>query len=170
MHIHTIRICTTGIGIETAGLWPEDHPSHKLYQGTGRLSAMHDLCSFANSLSGARIIPVMPELTLRSSRLVHKFYGIQLHRPAGGRERRSRHDDRQVLLQGTGIVLRAWVDDIHGYGFVLHSPVWNTIDWPTFVISLGAMIAIFRFKARMVPVLASCSVLGVIYYLITGTI
>ncbi len=62
------------------------------------------------------------------------------------------------------------VDDIHGYGFVLHSPVWNTIDWPTFVISLGAMIAIFRFKARMVPVLASCSVLGVIYYLITGTI
>ena len=42
------------------------------------------------------------------------------------------------------------------------------IDWPALVLTLAAIVAMFRFKAGMIPTLAACSVAGATYYLATG--
>jgi chromate transporter len=36
------------------------------------------------------------------------------------------------------------------------------------VLTAGAILAVFRFKAGMIPVLAACSTLGVLYFLAAG--
>jgi chromate transporter len=62
------------------------------------------------------------------------------------------------------------VDEVRTFGLVLNIPVWKTIDWPTLALSLAAIVALFRFKAGMIPVLAASSMIGIAYYLATGTI
>ena len=42
------------------------------------------------------------------------------------------------------------------------------IDWPALVLTLAAIVAMFRFKAGMIPTLAACSTAGAIYFLATG--
>lgn len=44
-------------------------------------------------------------------------------------------------------------------------PVLSSINWPTLVLSVGAIVAIFRFKVGMLTTFAACSTLGVLYYL-----
>jgi chromate transporter len=39
---------------------------------------------------------------------------------------------------------------------------------PAVILTLGAVIAVFRFQIGMITVLAACSGLGIVYYLITG--
>jgi len=51
-------------------------------------------------------------------------------------------------------------------GLALDVPVWSSVDGWALVLSAAAMIAIFRFKAGMIPTLAGCSAAGVILYLL----
>jgi len=60
------------------------------------------------------------------------------------------------------------VDEAHAFGLSLNIPDLNTIDWLALAISLGAMVAIFRFKAGMIQVLAASCLIGVISYLAIG--
>ena len=50
----------------------------------------------------------------------------------------------------------------------LPMPVLTSINWPALVLSLAAIIAMFRFKAGMLVTFAGCSVLGVVCYVFFG--
>jgi chromate transporter len=54
------------------------------------------------------------------------------------------------------------------YGISLDLPVWRTINLPALVLTAGAILAIFQFKARMLVTLLVCSVAGVLWYLLSG--
>ena len=55
----------------------------------------------------------------------------------------------------------------HAYGLTVGLPVFNTLNVPALVLSLAAIIAMFRFKVGMLPTLAACSAAGVLYHLFT---
>ena len=57
---------------------------------------------------------------------------------------------------------------IHGFGISFDAPVLSSLNIASFVLTLGAMIAVFRFKVGMLTVLAACSVLGLAYGLLMG--
>jgi len=48
-------------------------------------------------------------------------------------------------------------------------PVLGTLNGASLVLTLAAVLAVFRFKLGMVPVLAACSAAGLLYYLATGS-
>jgi chromate transporter len=50
----------------------------------------------------------------------------------------------------------------------LDVPVWRTVIWPAVIIALGAFIALYRFRAGLIQVLAASAALGMGYYLIAG--
>jgi len=56
------------------------------------------------------------------------------------------------------------VDVRHAHGMVLQVPALNTLNVPTLVLSIGAMLALFRFKVGMIPTLLGCSVVGVVIH------
>ena len=56
--------------------------------------------------------------------------------------------------------------EIHSFGLSLSVPVWSTIDVATLVIMLAAMVAIFHFKAGMIPVLLGSCLTGIAFYLL----
>jgi chromate transporter len=56
------------------------------------------------------------------------------------------------------------VDAQHAYGLVLQVPVLTTLNVASLVLSIGSMIAIFRFKAGMIQTLLACSVAGIILH------
>ena len=60
------------------------------------------------------------------------------------------------------------VDELHGFGLSLALPVLASIRWPTLILALAAIIAIFRFKTGMIATFAACSAAGVLYYLVMG--
>ncbi|PKP93613.1 MAG: chromate transporter [Alphaproteobacteria bacterium HGW-Alphaproteobacteria-16] len=45
-------------------------------------------------------------------------------------------------------------------------PVLSTVDWAALTLAAGAIVAMFRFNARMLPVLGACAALGAAYVLI----
>jgi chromate transporter len=47
-------------------------------------------------------------------------------------------------------------------------PVLASTNVPALVLTLAAVLAVFRFKIGMIPVLLTCSLLGVVYHLVTG--
>jgi chromate transporter len=47
------------------------------------------------------------------------------------------------------------------------TPVWTTVQWPAAVLSAIAMLAMLRFKARMLPTLAVCALAGLLWTLLT---
>jgi chromate transporter len=53
-------------------------------------------------------------------------------------------------------------------GMRVDVPVPSSINLPSLVLTLGALIAVFRFKVGMIKVLLACSALGIVYYLATG--
>jgi chromate transporter len=55
-------------------------------------------------------------------------------------------------------------------GLALDVPVLSSINIASAVLTLAAVVAMFRFKAGMIPVLAACSAAGVVYYLATGSV
>jgi chromate transporter len=57
---------------------------------------------------------------------------------------------------------------VEGFGMSLDVPVLATLDPVALVLMLAAILAMFRFKVGMFPVLAACSLAGVIYYLAAG--
>ena len=62
--------------------------------------------------------------------------------------------------------LFAELDTVSVLGLSLDLPVPRSIDLPALVLTIGALLAVFRFKMGMLPVLAACSALGIAYHLI----
>jgi chromate transporter len=56
------------------------------------------------------------------------------------------------------------VDEIHAFGLILQRPLLASIDWAAVLLSMVAVMAIFRIKLGMIPTLALCSMLGVAVY------
>jgi chromate transporter len=52
-----------------------------------------------------------------------------------------------------------------GLGFSVDAPVLSSLDPWALALSLAAVVAIFRFKAGMIPTLLACSAIGVMLYL-----
>ena len=46
---------------------------------------------------------------------------------------------------------------------ILLVPVWNTLNVPTLLIAIFAMLALFRSKLGMMKTIGCCAALGVIY-------
>ena len=64
-------------------------------------------------------------------------------------------------------VLFAEVRQAQALGLTLDMPVLTSVNLPALVLTLAALLAVFRFKAGMLPVLAACSAAGVLYRLVT---
>lgn len=55
------------------------------------------------------------------------------------------------------------IEDAHALGAHLLVPVWDTINVPTLLIAVIAMLALFRFKLGMMKTIGGCAALGVLY-------
>jgi len=51
---------------------------------------------------------------------------------------------------------------------VLNIPVLASMDWPALAIALAAMVAIFRFKAGIIPMLAASCMAGIVFHYAAG--
>ena len=67
-------------------------------------------------------------------------------------------------------VLFAEVSEVRWLGMKIEVPVLSSANVPSLILTLGAMLAVFRFKIGMIPVLLACSALGILYYLVTGQV
>jgi chromate transporter len=56
------------------------------------------------------------------------------------------------------------VDVRHAHGMVLQAPVLDALNVPALVLSIVAMLVLFRFKVGMIPTLLGCSVIGVVIH------
>jgi chromate transporter len=65
-------------------------------------------------------------------------------------------------------VLFAEVHEVQALGLTLDVPVLTSINLASFALTLAALIAVFRFKVGMIPVLAACSIAGMLLYLAMG--
>jgi chromate transporter len=65
-------------------------------------------------------------------------------------------------------VLFRELTEVQGLGMKVEVPVLASINVASLVLTLGALIAVFRFKINMIVVLGTCAAIGVVYYLITG--
>jgi chromate transporter len=65
-------------------------------------------------------------------------------------------------------VLFAEVREVPVLGLTLDVPVLASVNVASLVLTLAALLAVFRFKVGMIPVLAACSAVGVLLYLVTG--
>jgi chromate transporter len=57
-----------------------------------------------------------------------------------------------------------------GLGMALNVPVWHTLDPAAAVLVAGALIAVFRFRVGLFPVLAGSAVAGIGSFLLAGTL
>jgi chromate transporter len=55
---------------------------------------------------------------------------------------------------------------VHAFGLSFEAPALSSVDPWALMLSAGAMIAIFRFKAGMIPTLGACSAIGIVLHLI----
>jgi chromate transporter len=67
-------------------------------------------------------------------------------------------------------VLFSEVQEIRWLGMTLDVPVLPSVNVPSLVLTIGALLAVFRFKVGMIPVLAASAILGLLYGLATGAI
>lgn len=67
-------------------------------------------------------------------------------------------------------VLFAEVHQISAYGMELDVPVLSTVNVASLLLTLAAMIAVFRFKVGMIKVIAACSAAGLLYGFATGMV
>lgn len=65
-------------------------------------------------------------------------------------------------------VLFAEVRQVDAIGLSLDVPVLASVNLPALVLTVAALLAVFRFKAGMIPVLAACAGAGVLYRLATA--
>jgi chromate transporter len=56
------------------------------------------------------------------------------------------------------------VKDIRSFGLSLGVPVWGSLNLPALLITLAAMLAIFRVKMGMIPVLLASCLAGIAFY------
>jgi chromate transporter len=67
-------------------------------------------------------------------------------------------------------VLFAEVREVHMLGMSVDVPILASVNIPSLLLTAAAVLAMFRFKIGIIPVLATCSVAGVVYYLLSGTV
>ena len=67
-------------------------------------------------------------------------------------------------------VLFAELNEVRWLGTRIDLPVLSSVNVPSLILTVGAMLAVFRFKIGMIPVLLACSLLGILYYLATGQV
>jgi chromate transporter len=65
-------------------------------------------------------------------------------------------------------VLFAELREMRWFGAHLEVPMLASADIPSMILAAAAAIAVFRFKAGMVPVLLASSLAGVVYFLVAG--
>jgi chromate transporter len=65
-------------------------------------------------------------------------------------------------------VLFGEVHELEAFGMSLDIPVLATVDPAALVLTLAAVVALFKLKIGMIPVLAACSAAGVLYFLALG--
>ena len=53
-------------------------------------------------------------------------------------------------------------------GLTLDVPTLASVNLASLALTLAALLAVFRFKVGMIPVLAACSFAGVLLYLVAG--
>jgi chromate transporter len=58
--------------------------------------------------------------------------------------------------------VREW----RGAGLAVDLPIWPTLNLPALLLSLAALVAVFRFRAGPLPVLAACAAAGLLYRLL----
>ncbi|MER9874511.1 chromate efflux transporter [Mesorhizobium sp. M0195] len=78
-----------------------------------------------------------------------------------------------ILNLAVWFALHVLFRDLHQVdllGMRLDVPVLGSINIPSLLLTLGAMLAVFRFKVGVIPVLAACSILGVLYGVAAGSI
>jgi chromate transporter len=56
------------------------------------------------------------------------------------------------------------VDERHVQGLTLQVPVFNSLNIPALLLSIAAMLALFRFKVGMIPTLIGCSIAGIAFH------
>ena len=74
----------------------------------------------------------------------------------------------ELLRQREAHPPRAWVEYLSEDVRDIVGQRLASINLPSLVLTVGAILAVFRFKAGMISVLAACSILGVLYYLAAG--
>jgi chromate transporter len=77
-----------------------------------------------------------------------------------------------ILNLALWFALHAWFRELrpfHAFGFSFDAPVFTSLQPWALLLSLAAMLAIFRFKAGMLQTLAACSLTGVLLYLVGVT-
>jgi chromate transporter len=67
-------------------------------------------------------------------------------------------------------VLFAEVEEVRVLAMSIDVPQPASLNLPSLVLTLGALVAIFRFGIGMIPVLAACAVIGVAYHLVGGAL
>lgn len=65
-------------------------------------------------------------------------------------------------------VLFGRLEPVRAAGVTLDVPVLSTVDIPALVLTIGAMLAVFRFKLGMLPTLAACALLGLAVRMAAG--
>jgi chromate transporter len=65
-------------------------------------------------------------------------------------------------------VLFAEVREVAVLGLTLDVPILASVNVASLVLTLAALLAVFRFKVGMIPVLAACSLAGMLLYLVAG--
>jgi chromate transporter len=67
-------------------------------------------------------------------------------------------------------VLFGELNVVQWLGIKVEVPVLSSTNVPSLILTIAAMLAVFRFKIGMIPVLAACSGAGIVYYLATGSV
>ena len=73
-----------------------------------------------------------------------------------------------ILNLAIWFALHTWFHEAHrikGFGFSFDIPKLGSLDLWALLLSLAAMIAIFRFKVGMIQTLLACSLAGIVLYL-----
>ena len=73
-----------------------------------------------------------------------------------------------ILNLAIWFALHTWfrrAEHVQGFGFSFDVPVLSTVDPWAVLLSIAAMVAIFRFKVGMIPTLLACSAAGLLLYL-----
>src|SRR4051794_378009 len=60
------------------------------------------------------------------------------------------------------------VVEVEALGMTLDIPIWRTVNIASLVLTVAAVLAIFRFKIGMIPTLAACAGIGVLLHLAFG--
>jgi chromate transporter len=77
-----------------------------------------------------------------------------------------------ILNLAIWFALHTWfkqTEPVQGFGFSFDIPILSTVDPWVVLLSIAAMVAIFRFKVGMITTLLACSAAGLLLYL-TGVI